>query len=72
MSRVSSWVKGWDQTGVTVSMNLPSGDRDHKSTCGGYCSLFLIFVTIFITLTELCRVFIALDFSTEESFEYLN
>ena len=69
---VSSWVRSWDQTGVTVSMNLPSGDRDQKSTCGGCCSLFLIFITVLITISELGRVFIAIDFSTEQSFNYLN
>ena len=70
--KVSSWVRSWDQTGVLVSMNLPSGDRDHKSTCGGCCSLFVIFITVLITISELSRVFIAIDFSTEQSFNYLN
>ena len=58
--------------GFPVSMLLPNGNTSHQTSIGGFCSIVMVLITLFITVSEFMRIFVDKDFSVETELAYLN
>ena len=64
-----SWVRGWDQLGVPVSLNL-NKQSTHQTFLGGCCSLLAIGLILFLLYSEIMQV-VRMNYDESITFDYM-